>query len=91
MALSSDQKVASALSIPENTSAKVCRVSGSGAAGIESWWSIPAASVWNEVITDRIGWSFWIAWTPRAENECLSRSLSTTKRIGALESPARKK
>ena len=65
--------------------------SGSGDAGIESWWSRPPAWVWNDVIIDRIGLPYWMAWTRRAENDRPSRSRSTAKRIGWLESPGRRK
>ena len=65
--------------------------SGSGDAGIESWWSSPSAWVWNEVIIDRIGLPYWIACTRRAEKDRPSRSRSTANRIGRLESPGRRK
>ena len=86
-----DQKPEMASSKPASSSAVVGSCSGSGDAGIESWWSSPPASVWNDVIIDRIGLPYWMAWTRRAENDRPSRSRSTAKRIGWLESPGRRK
>ena len=73
------------------SSTRLGRLSGSGAAGIGSWWSSPSASSWKEAIIDRIGLPYWIAWTRRVEKERPSRTFSTAKRMGWLSSPGRTK
>jgi hypothetical protein len=65
--------------------------SGCGTSGMLNWCSTPGSLFWNEDANTRIGWPCWIAVTRRTLKLWPSRARSTSKMIGAVMSPARRK
>ncbi len=72
-------------------SAAVGSVSGSGAAGMGAWCSMPSSWLWKDAERWKIGCPCWTATTRRVVKDRPSRMRSTVYTMGAPGSPARRK